>query len=143
MQPFPHVYTATANGIAGGAVLIKSPDLPDLLTATPTEFGGPGDQWSPETLLVGAVASCYLLTFRSIAQIARLEWSELRCTVEGVLDRVERVTRFTELYLKVTLQVPSSEDVPKAQQLLEKAKQACLITNSLNARVELRAEVYA
>jgi peroxiredoxin-like protein len=142
MQTFPHYYTVTVSGSSAGNVRVKSAGLPDLPTATPAEFDGPGDQWSPETLLVGAVASCYLLTFRGIAQVARLEWNEVRCDVEGVLDRVERVTRFTEVQLKVKLQVPPRSDVQKAQQLLEKAKQACLITNSLNARIVLKAEVY-
>jgi organic hydroperoxide reductase OsmC/OhrA len=42
----------------------------------------------------------------------------------------------------VKLQVSPHSDVQKAQQLLEKAKQTCLITNSLNARIVLKAEVY-
>jgi peroxiredoxin-like protein len=142
MQPFPHDYTVTVSGETAGNLLVKSAGLPDLPTATPAEFDGPGDQWSPETLLIGAVASCYLLTFRGIAQVARLEWSQVRCDVDGVLDRIERVTRFTEVQLKVKLQVPPRSDVQKAQQLLEKAKQACLITNSLNARIVLKAEIY-
>jgi peroxiredoxin-like protein len=142
MQPFPHYYTVMASGASAGTVRVKSAGLPDLPTTAPAEFDGPGDQWSPETLLVGAVASCYLLTFRGIAQMARLEWSEVRCDVEGVLDRIERVTRFTEVQLKVKLQVSPHSDMQKAQQLLEKAKQACLITNSLNARIVLKAEAY-
>lgn len=141
MQAFPHHYSVTVSGATAGNLLVKSPGLPDLPTATPVEFDGPGDQWSPETLLVAAVASCYLLTFRGIAQVARLVWSEIRCEVEGVLDRVERVTVFTDVHLNVRLQVPAGSDIQKAQQLLEKAKQACLITNSLNARIVLKAEV--
>jgi peroxiredoxin-like protein len=142
MQPFPHDYTVTVSGASAGNVRVRSAGLPDLPVATPAEFDGPGDQWSPETLLVGAVASCYLLTFRGIAQMARLEWNDLRCDVEGVLERVERVTRFTKVVLKVKLQVPPRSDLQKAQQLLDKAKQVCLITNSLNAHIVLKAEVY-
>jgi organic hydroperoxide reductase OsmC/OhrA len=142
MQPFPHHYTVTVSGASAGTLLVKSTGLPDLPTATPAEFDGPGDQWSPETLFVGAVASCYLLTFRGIAQASRLAWEEVHCDVEGVLERIERVTRFTEVHINVKLQVPPGSDEQKAQQLLEKAKQGCLITNSLNARIVLKTEVY-
>ena len=142
MKPFPHEYIVKASGESTGRVLVQAAGLPDLPTATPVEFDGPGDLWSPETLLAGAVASCYLLTFRGIAQVARLEWSQLRCDVAGVLDRIERVTRFTEVHLNVKLQVSPQSDVQKGQQLLEKAKQACLITNSLDAQIVLKAEVH-
>jgi uncharacterized OsmC-like protein len=92
-------------------------------------------------MLVGAVASCYLLTFRSVTRAARFDWNQLRCRVEGILDRVERVTRFTKIYLNVKLVVPSGTDVQKAQQLLEKAEQLCLITRSLNAQVVFESEI--
>jgi peroxiredoxin-like protein len=141
MQNFPHHYRAAINGGGEGPIMTSAPGLPDLATAAPAEFDGPGDLWSPETMLVAAVASCYLLTFRSIARAARLEWNQLSCHVEGVLDRVERVTRFTSFRLNVRLQAPPGTDYQKAHQLLEKAEQVCLITRSLNAPVELLAEI--
>jgi organic hydroperoxide reductase OsmC/OhrA len=141
MQPFPHFYEVSASGESAGPIQVESANLPVLMTATPPEFDGPGDLWSPETLFVGAVADCYLLTFRSIAQAARFAWNRMVCRVEGVLDRVERVTRFTKIVLKVRLQMPATGDAQRAQQLLEKAKQACLITNSLNAEVILQTEI--
>jgi organic hydroperoxide reductase OsmC/OhrA len=143
MQNFPHHYTATATGQAEGTVIVTSTGLPALVTASPPEFDGPEGLWSPETMLVGAVSNCYILTFRAIARAARLGWDEVRCRVVGVLDRVDRVTRFTEMHLYVQLQLPPGGDVEKAQRLLEKAEQACLITNSLTARVELHAEAWS
>jgi organic hydroperoxide reductase OsmC/OhrA len=56
MQAFPHHYEVSAGATVTGAVTLESERLPALKSAPPTEFGGPGDQWSPETLLVGAVA---------------------------------------------------------------------------------------
>lgn len=141
MQNFPHHYVVTADGKAAGAVLISSPNLPGWPTDAPAEFDGPGDLWSPETMLVGAVANCFILTFRAIARASKFEWTNLTCHVQGVLERVERVTQFTEFSLDVKLHVPVGTDLEKAQRLLEKAEQTCLITNSLKAKVELSAEV--
>ena len=126
---------------AEGNITLKAEDLPQLVTAPPAEFGGPGDQWSPETLLVGAVADCFILTFRAIARASKLEWTNLECSAEGVLDRVERVTRFTAFTVRATLTVPAGSDPDKARRLLEKAEGSCLITRSMLAETHLEAEV--
>jgi uncharacterized OsmC-like protein len=99
----------------------------------PPEFGGPGGKWSPETMLVASVANCFVLTFRAVARASGFAWNSLICEVDGVLDRVDRQTRFTEFHIDVTLHVPSGGDAHKAHRLCEKSEQVCLITNSLTA----------
>ncbi len=141
MQDLPHHYTVTAGAEAEGNVTLTTDGVPQLITAPPAEFGGPGDQWSPETLLVGSIADCFILTFRAIARASKLEWDKLDCSAEGVLERVERVTRFTSATVHATLTVPAATDVAKAEKLLEKAESACLITNSLACETHLKAEV--
>ena len=141
MQDLPHRYLVSANAEAQGNVALKTDDAPQLITAPPAEFGGPGDQWSPETLLVGAVADCFVLTFRAIARASKLQWSNLECSAEGVLDRVERVTRFTSVTVNAVLTVPADVDPAKAQRLMEKAEAVCLITQSLLADTHLETEI--
>lgn len=141
MQNLPHHYRVAASAGAEGGVQLTSAGLADIESAPPAEFGGPGDLWSPETLLVAAVADCFILTFRAIARGSRFDWESLSCDVEAILDRADKVTRFTELTQRVTLQVPAGTDEAKAHRLLEKAESACLITNSLNAEMHLEAEV--
>lgn len=143
MQSFPHHYQVTATGTAQGDIPISAENLPAWPTNAPAEFDGPGDRWSPETMLVGAAANCYILTFRAIAAVSKFEWTDLQCSATGLLDRVERVTQFTQIALKVTLTVPAGADHAKAERLLDKAEQACLITSSLKAEVTLNAEVVA
>ena len=106
MQPFPHRYQVSSSGCAEGEVVLRASGLEPLRTRPPREFGGPGDRWSPESLLVGAVADCYLLSFRAVASAARLPWRALECSVEGVLDREQGRTRFTRFHLRVRLLVP-------------------------------------
>lgn len=142
MHPFPHRYAAAASARADTAhVTLETPGAPRLVTASPVEFDGPGGQWSPETLLVGAVADCFVLSFRSVAAASNLPWLSLDCAVAGTLDRVDRVTRFTAFAIKVTLHVPDGTSEERARRILEKAEQVCLITNSLNAPAELEADV--
>ncbi|MEO8180214.1 MAG: OsmC family protein [Deltaproteobacteria bacterium] len=141
MQPFPHHYTVAALASAEGEVQLESERLPALASAAPLEFGGPGDRWSPESLCVGAVADCFVLTFRAIARASKLPWTSLRCNAEGTLDRIERVTQFTSFVLRATLQVPPGTDEARARQLLERAEQTCLISQSLKGTSHLEASV--
>jgi len=141
MQGLPHHYAVTAATTTADYVDITSAGLERIESAPPAEFGGPGDRWSPETLLVAAVADCFILTFKAIARASKLPWVSLSCEVDGVLDRVDRTTQFTEFSLRVVLDVARGTDEQKARRLLEKAEHACLITNSLNASTHLDMEV--
>ena len=142
MQSYPHHYAVTANAAREGNVDLSSEGLAPISSAPPAEFGGPGDKWSPETLLVAAVADCFILTFRAIARASKLEWIALSCEVEGVLDRVDNVTRFTELKVHAALNVPAGTDEQHALRILEKSEHGCLITNSLSAKSQLEATVH-
>jgi organic hydroperoxide reductase OsmC/OhrA len=141
MHPFPHRYTCTATSKLDGDVGMESPGLPTLATAAPEEFGGPGDRWSPETLFVGAIVTCFILTFRAVAQASKLAWLDLTCDADGTLDRVDRVTRFTEVHLRAVLSVPDGTDPERARSLMERAERICLVTNSLTTDVHLDARV--
>jgi len=141
MEDFPHRYHVETSAGTDDSVTLSSHGLPSLITAPPAEFGGPGDRWSPETLLVAAVADCFMLSFRAIARTSKLPWRHLSCSTEGVLDRVDGVTRFTELLIRARLQLPEGGDRNKGRRLLEKAEKSCLITNSLIAELKLESQV--
>lgn len=68
MQAFPHHYHVSVKSGPDGPVVAGGDDVPDLDIQPPAEFGGPGGEWSPETLLTAAVANCFVLSFRAIAQ---------------------------------------------------------------------------
>ena len=141
MQKFPHHYYAQAQGQSSGSIATNSGELTTLDIAAPKEFDGPGDKWSPEELLVASVADCLILTFRAMANASKLEWSDLSCEVKGTLEMVDRKTKFTEIYINASLTINSQEDEGKAVQVLEKAENNCLITNSLTAKTHLNTDV--
>jgi peroxiredoxin-like protein len=141
MQAFPHHYMVTAAGGAQGDVDLIADDLPNLHSASPAEFDGPGDRWSPETLLVGAIGDCFILTFRAVARASRVPWTSLRCQVTGTLDRIDRVPQFTTFEIHAHLAVPASTDSEQAQRALEKAEHTCLISNSLKGSIRLHTRI--
>ena len=141
MQDFPHHYKVAATAADTGNVELSSAGLAAIASAPPAEFGGPGDQWSPESLLVAAVADCFVLSFRAIARASKLDWTSLSCNVIGTLDRVERKPQFTAFEVTAELVVPAGTDEAKTQRILQKSEDACLITNSLIADSHLVATV--
>lgn len=141
MHPYPHIYIASAAAENSGIVALTSPQLPNLETAPPPEFDGPGGLWSPETLLCASVADCFVLTFRAVARAVRFEWLHVECRVEGVLERIDRILQFTRYTTFAKLTAPAGTDVAKARELLERAEHGCLIANSLRGSRALDAQV--
>lgn len=137
MQKFPHRYVVVAAGDTVDDIEVASGSLAPLRAAAPTEFDGPGDRWSPETLLVGAVAGCYVLTFRAVARASRVSWTWLRCEVTGTLERVDNGAQFTAFDLRARLSIPPTMDAGQARRALEKAERQCLISTSLKAPIHL------
>jgi organic hydroperoxide reductase OsmC/OhrA len=141
MKPYPHTYSVNARGAVAGSVAVASRGVPDIQTAPPPEFDGPGDVWSAETLLVAAVANCFILTFRGVSRAAHFEWEQLECHVEGVLERVSGVTQFSKFSTRAKLTVKAGSDSAKAQELLQRAEKACLVANSLRGERHLETEI--
>jgi peroxiredoxin-like protein len=141
MQDLPHIYEASANADSDSAVIVSSQGVPDIETAGPVQFGGPGDAWSPEDLLVAAVADCFILTFRAMARASKLEWMSLSCKASGTLDKLDKVTQFTHFDLVTELTIQPGIDENKAERLLQRAEHHCLITNSLKAGSTLDTKI--
>lgn len=138
MHPFPHRYRAHAEGRAAGDVTVGAEGLPDIATQAPPEFDGPAGFWSPETLLLAAIADCYILSLRAVARASRLDWTAVQVDVEGVLDKMDGVTRFTRFTLAARLVLPHGTAEGLALNVVKKAKSVCLVTNSLQADCELQ-----
>ena len=107
------------------------------------EFDGPGGVWTPETLLVAAVADCFILTFRGVSRAAKLEWLSLECRVAGVLEKVNGTTQFSRFTTYADLTVPAGVDAVKARELLERAEHLCLVANSLRGKRTIETGIVA
>ena len=141
MQEYPHHYKVAAEATSDGDVILSGEGVCDIVSAPPKEFDGPGDKWSPESLLVASVADCFILSFRGVARASKLPWVSLQCEVVGTLERSEGVTKFTFFLVRATLEVPEEIKSERAHRILEKAEKSCLITNSLSAETHLEAAV--
>jgi peroxiredoxin-like protein len=141
MKPLPHIYRLHLVGEAGAYAVFSDAGLPDLRTAPPADFDGPGDAWSPEHLLLAAVESCYVFTFQAIARASKLAFTSLEVSGEGIVDRKDGVTRFSAIALRPRLRLATGNDRDRAMRILEKSEQACLVSASLSTPIRLEAEI--
>ena len=84
----PHDYTVTAQSQPESLVSLKATGLPDMQSEPPTEFGGSGEDWSPEDFLVRAVADCFVLSFKAIATQEKLSKPLLKKIILKCLGQV-------------------------------------------------------
>ncbi len=117
---------------------------PPLEVATPPEFRGAHPElWSPEDLLVAALASCYAVTLGSVA-----EWRgvPLRGLSVNGLGHVERRDdgRFAFVAIELRAKVETDESaLAAAEEAARYAKDACLVGMALDTPVHLELHVSA
>jgi organic hydroperoxide reductase OsmC/OhrA len=141
MQPFPHRYVVSSTVTPAGASLVMSDGIPSLPTAMPPEFDGTPGLWSPETLLVAAMANCFALTFRGIARASKMPWVDMSVTCDGTLERPDHVTQFTRFDLHASVVLAPEVNEEQARRILARAEETCLIARSLKAETHLHVAV--
>jgi peroxiredoxin-like protein len=125
---------------AASAGVLSGENKPELTVGAPPEFGGKPAWWSPEHMLLGAAATCFMATFSVVAEKSKLRFEEARCRAFGTVGKTDRGLAFTSIELRVTLRVAGA-DAEKAARLLETAKRHCIVSNSLGAPVSLATEI--
>lgn len=127
-----HKFRVVAWWASGRTGIAKSDSAPNAIHFTaPLAFGGVEGRWTPEDLLLGAIASCFTTTFRAIAEHSAFEYTDLQMEVEGTVSRGSSGYGFNEIQIRAKLTVPRDEDQERGLKLLNKTKAACLVSKAL------------
>jgi len=117
---------------------------PTLLASSDPHYRGDPSRHNPEDLLLAAISGCHLLWylhFCSDSQIIVVSYQdEAEATMEVAADGNGR---FTKAVLRPQVTITSTEKIPLAEHLHEKAHKFCFIANSVNfpITVEPRVEI--
>lgn len=135
-----YVYEVATEWSHGRSGRILGGKLPPIEISAPPEFSGEAGKWTPEHLLLGATAGCFLTTFAALAHISHLNILGYRCRASGRLEKVAgEGYRFTEIVLVPELSI-AGEDRDKAARIVAKAERNCFISNSLRIRVQVEPQ---
>jgi len=129
-------WTAHQRGIAESQSIARTINF-----AAPPEFGGEPGLWTPEHLLLAAVATCFVSTLGAVAAASKLEFEAVEVPIDGSIEKLEGGFKFTCIHLRPVLTIHRQEDRERAARLLEKAARLCLISRSLNCSVVLEPKI--
>ena len=122
---------------------LEAPGKPVLQVASPPEFrGGIRGVWSPEELLVGALASCFERTVVAIAEYKGMPLLSVRVDATGHVQRKDGKYHFVLFELDVDLESDAGRE-PEAKHIAELAYERCLVGSALDVPVHLSVETHA
>lgn len=119
--------------------LLSEETLPEIKVATPPEFPkGVPNIWSPEHLFVASVNVCFMTTFLAIAENSKLQFNSFQSSAKGTLEKVEGKFMISEITLEPEVEIEDDSQRERAERILEKSEKACLISNSIKTKVNLK-----
>lgn len=137
-----HPFRVVAWWASGQTGIAKSGSAPNAIHFTsPPAFGGLEGRWTPEDLLLCAVASCLTTTFRAVAEHSKFEYTDLQVEVEGAIGKADTGYSFGELLIRASLTIPQEEERARALKLLHKAKGLCPVSRALSVEERFEAHV--
>ncbi|MBX6396211.1 MAG: SACOL1771 family peroxiredoxin [Alicyclobacillaceae bacterium] len=135
------VLTASWRGGRNGEGEIACGNLRTVVSA-PKEMDGPGVGTNPEELLLGAAATCYLITLAAVLERRELPVADLTVTSEGTVG-TEGGLRFQKIVHRTRIRLSAgatAEQVEAARQAAERAEQACMISKAVRGNVEVSVD---
>ncbi len=106
-------------------------------------MGGPGIGTNPDEMLLGAAATCYVMTLAAIIERAHLAIGALSLDSSIVVDVTQGVYACKRIVHapRITL-APGTTDVDRARltQIAESAERYCMVSKALRGNVEIRVE---
>jgi organic hydroperoxide reductase OsmC/OhrA len=113
-------------------VRVETEGKPPLALSAAPAFRGDPSLYNPEDLLVAALSSCHFLSYAALCARSGIEVVAYEDDATGTMDRVDGVTRFTEVVLRPRVTLAPGADAEKARALHERAHAICFIASSVD-----------
>jgi len=128
-----YTYRVSAWWTSGRTGLAKCESSPNTIHfSEAAEVGGLEGRWSPEQLLLCALAGCFTTTFHETARSAKFEYTDLEVEIEGSVRRSRTTgSSFSEILIRPRLTVPSEDQCEAGLALLRRTKAVCLISRAI------------
>lgn len=107
----------------------------------PPEYRGIKGTLTPEDAFVSAVITCLACTFDSYANKMRLKVSKYESDGTGTVEVVDGVQKFTQLEVHIKISIPAETTRESVQKAIDKARQNCLVTASLNTPMSYDVQI--
>ena len=108
----------------------------------PPEMDGPGVGTNPDEMLLGAAATCYIITLAAMLERSGIHQEALTMESEAVVDVTNGVFTYEKIIHKphviITPELTDQEE--KISRLIKKAETSCMISRAIQGNVEIELE---
>ncbi|WP_042201235.1 OsmC family protein [Paenibacillus camerounensis] len=106
----------------------------------PQEMGGPGTGTNPDEMLLGAAATCYLITLAAMLERSEITPESLTLESEATVDVTNNVFTYERITHKPTIVLRadvSEAELKKAERLAHMAEKSCMISRAVAGNVTI------
>lgn len=106
-------------------------------------MGGPGVGTNPDEMLLGAAATCYLITLAAMMERASLPVASLALESEGIVDVTNNIFTYRRIVHRPQVQLAADateSQIEQALRLAEQAETSCMISRAVAGNVTLSTE---
>lgn len=130
-------------GLRNDVGTIESGQL-NTKVSIPPEMDGPGIGTNPDEMLLGAAATCYIITLAAMMERSKLEKADLTMESVGIVDVTKGVITYKKIIhcpVIVLKANATDEDIELALKLAKKAETSCMISRAIKGNVEIELKV--
>ncbi|MEW9700024.1 OsmC family protein [Paenibacillus sp. SI8] len=106
----------------------------------PSPLGGPGVGTNPEEMLLGAAATCYLITLGALLERLGVMQAELRSEILVSSKPSMKVNKVIHRPCISVAAHTSGEQLDKIRKCAYRAEQTCMISKAMRGNVEVEVE---
>lgn len=138
----PFQLKAVWNGGRNSEGHIEAGGLTTIISI-PQEMGGPGTGTNPDEMLLGAAATCYLITLAAMLERSDIVPQELTLESEAIVDVTNNVFTYERIVHKprIVLRADATEEErTKTERLAYKAEQSCMISRAVAGNITIETK---
>jgi peroxiredoxin-like protein len=110
----------------------------------PSEMDGPGIGTNPDEMLLGAAATCYIITLAAMLERSGIKKESLHMNSEAIVDVTKGIFTYEKIIHRPTIVLASDvsdRQLQTTKKLAQKAEDSCMISRALKGNVEIELEI--
>ena len=127
----------------GGRNTVGTIETTNLQTkiSIPPEMNGPGIGTNPDEMLLGAAATCYIITLAAKLERASIQVQEMSLQSEGIVEVEKGVITYKKIIHRPTIQmIKGSNQEKNIHRYILQSEESCMISRALKGNVEIEVE---
>ncbi|CAH2717659.1 hypothetical protein BACCIP111895_04884 [Neobacillus rhizosphaerae] len=109
----------------------------------PPEMDGPGIGTNPDEMLLGAAATCYIITLAAMMERSGLQKKSLTMESEGIVDVTKGVITYKKIIHRPIIVLgpdATEKSIELTRRLAKKAETSCMISRAIQGNVEIELQ---